>query len=488
MGAGALRSAVLLTLVLLASPAYSSQADVELIPPGRYTDVAVREMGQATTSIHLTMYLITLPAVPAGSAVGRLVDALAAAVGRGVAVEVVLDRASGGGWEGAKNQAAARALAARGIPVVFDAAGTRTHAKALVMDGRTVLLGSSNWSEAALTQNVETNVLIRSPEVARALLAQVGGKGVVPERPVDDPTAVPIPWAFLNDRALLGRMVSSRDEGAFDLYLYLLKAFGAQRGEPRAVAAGPMAAALGVPADWSITAQRKAVAVVLRRLQRTYGVLTVVTHYGRDPVVTLTASAAPVGLDDPVVRVPAGYWDWGWDRRLPLAGKVMYLLGLHYAAVSPTAPVWFRSERDLAAQHGFEYMFAGQGVMALRRQHLLEVTPGPLNPGHYDDRPANRYVPQPLYDPAVVAQRLSTLQARYGRAAVARVTGYAAGVYEDHHAEAIERLLQLEASYGPAVVRTAAHKVTAMSAKNPKKTLEYLVGTIESMGREPGRK
>lgn len=61
----------LLVVLCATSPAFPYQADVELIPQGRYVEVALREIQQAKTSIHLTMYLITLPAAPAGSAVAR---------------------------------------------------------------------------------------------------------------------------------------------------------------------------------------------------------------------------------------------------------------------------------------------------------------------------------------------------------------------------------------------------------------------------------
>ena len=43
-----------------------------------------------------------------------------------------------------------------------------THAKLMVVDGQLSLLGSTNWTYYALTNNNETSVLVRSKEVARA--------------------------------------------------------------------------------------------------------------------------------------------------------------------------------------------------------------------------------------------------------------------------------------------------------------------------------
>ena len=45
-----------------------------------------------------------------------------------------------------------------------------THAKLMVVDGQLTLLGSTNWTYYALTSNNEASVLIRSQELARAII------------------------------------------------------------------------------------------------------------------------------------------------------------------------------------------------------------------------------------------------------------------------------------------------------------------------------
>ncbi len=486
-------SAVLLTpfLVLTAAPADAVPADVELIPSGRYVDVVVREIRQAKTSIHLTMYLIALPIHDPHSPVRQLVEALVQAHDRGVTVDVVLDQNAD--WDQAptlgsqplvwKNQPAYRYLRARGVSAAFDDPTILTHAKVLVIDRETVILGSTNWSEAALTRNVEATALIRSPAFAKTLLAALAVRAPPPV--ADDPGGVPVPWAFLRSRTLLGRMV--RDEGAFDLYLHCLRVFGGARETSRALDYASLARALGV-LDRPEREWRKAVRKVLYRLQRKYGLLTVSLRRDQAPAVTLTAlpravGEAPAG-DEAVVRLPDAYWEWGWDRRLPLPAKIMYLLALHYAAISPMAPVWFRSQADMAVAHGFSARHARDGLMVLRRHNLLEVRPGPLKFGRYADRPANRYRLNPLYDPAALERQAAALAAQYGPAVVQRASAYAALVYEDHNVQAIEQLIELEQAYGASVVRAAARKVGAMHGNNPKRTLVYLIGVIEGIGRE----
>lgn len=489
MRSKAILPAVFLTL-LFATSVSAYPADVELIPPGRYAEVAGREIRQAKTSIHLIIYLIALSPNRPGSSVHQLLDALVEAQARGVAVQVVLDenvdwsqdRELGLQAVSGKNTLAAQYLQARGVPVAFDDATMFTHAKTLVIDETTTILGSTNWSETALTQNVETNALIRSADFAREVLQILAA--VARHAPAAEAAdGVPVPWAFLGDPALLGRLVAGRDVRALDLYLLLLQRFDGNPEGKVTIHDETMRESLGLGKfpTWQISLRG-----VLRRLERKYGLIT--ASAGRERIVWLRAPGRPSepyqAPRDATVRVPAGYWEWGWHRTLTLPGKVMYLLGQHYAAVSPSAPVWFRSLEWLGATHGFSNEFAQRGLRELRRRNLVDAQADVLAPGRYQQRGANRYILRALYDPAVVAEQLAALEARHGRKTVKQAAAYAALVYEDHDVGAIERLIHLETLYGPSVVRAAARKVGAMHASNPKRTMGYLIRTIEGMGRD----
>jgi hypothetical protein len=95
------------------------------------------------------------------------------------------------------------------------------HAKALIIDEKTVILGSSNWSRAAFDVNVETNVLIRSTSVARDMLKAL--RAIPREEPAANGPSVPVPAGFLLDNGLFGQMLSRSDERAFDVYFFLLR-------------------------------------------------------------------------------------------------------------------------------------------------------------------------------------------------------------------------------------------------------------------------
>lgn len=52
------------------------------------------------------------------------------------------------------------------VSIRFDPVGVTTHSKLIIVDGETVVVGSTNWTYYAFDKNYETNVLIKSKVVA----------------------------------------------------------------------------------------------------------------------------------------------------------------------------------------------------------------------------------------------------------------------------------------------------------------------------------
>jgi len=67
------------------------------------------------------------------------------------------------------NRRTGKMLSEGGVEVIFDPLFKTTHAKLMVVDRELTLLGSTNWTYYALTNNNEVCVLIRSKEVVKAL-------------------------------------------------------------------------------------------------------------------------------------------------------------------------------------------------------------------------------------------------------------------------------------------------------------------------------
>ncbi|TXH35338.1 MAG: phospholipase D family protein [Rhodospirillaceae bacterium] len=103
-----------------------------------------------------------------------IAKALAAAHRRGVDVQVILD----------KSQATARYTGATylqnaGIPVSIDFKVAIAHNKVMVIDGRTVITGSFNFTAAAQEKNAENLLVIQDPGLARQYLANWESRAAV---------------------------------------------------------------------------------------------------------------------------------------------------------------------------------------------------------------------------------------------------------------------------------------------------------------------
>ena len=144
--------------------------------PLAYVRTAERLIAGARSRIWVMQYVVRFDEGPVGS----LLAALAAARARGVEVRVALDRGKLYGSEAPdpKNDATAAWLAEHGIPVVWDEEGRTSHAKVLLVDDATAVIGSHNWTRSALVDNREVSAVITDPaQVARIreLIASVPG-------------------------------------------------------------------------------------------------------------------------------------------------------------------------------------------------------------------------------------------------------------------------------------------------------------------------
>jgi len=108
----------------------------------------------AKVSILASIYSLTL---------GSVADALVAAAARGVQVRIVADAT-----EAAEPTSLVPSLAQQGLDVhLWGAEYRECHAKVGIFDGKSVALGSYNWSNEAELDNVEVFVVFTGVEVAR---------------------------------------------------------------------------------------------------------------------------------------------------------------------------------------------------------------------------------------------------------------------------------------------------------------------------------
>lgn len=152
--------AAVLSIFLVSSTPYAfdltlrdTPAAVYFSPRGGAQAALVQRIDQARESIFVLAYSFTSAPVA---------KALIQAQRRGVQVQAILDR----GQRKARSSKG-QALAASGAGVYVDARHAIAHNKVMVIDGRTVVTGSFNFTKAAETKNAENLLILDSPELAR---------------------------------------------------------------------------------------------------------------------------------------------------------------------------------------------------------------------------------------------------------------------------------------------------------------------------------
>jgi phosphatidylserine/phosphatidylglycerophosphate/cardiolipin synthase-like enzyme len=144
--------------------------DVQLVTDAQYFQVAKKLIQEAKHSIQVMMfemgYYDKYPNTPSNLLIKELMNATK----RGVKVEVILEVKEGEDRTAKRNRHTGKILSDGGVEVIYDPLFKTTHAKLMVVDGRLTLLGSTNWTYYALTNNNEASVVIRSQELAKAIM------------------------------------------------------------------------------------------------------------------------------------------------------------------------------------------------------------------------------------------------------------------------------------------------------------------------------
>jgi phosphatidylserine/phosphatidylglycerophosphate/cardiolipin synthase-like enzyme len=133
-------------------------AEVFFSPKGGCTDVIVRELSRARREILVLAYSFTSK---------PLADALIAAKKRGVHVEVVLDHSNEN-----EKYTDLPFFIEHGMTPLVDAHHAIAHNKIMVVDSRTILTGSFNFTHQAEHENAENLLVIKGhPELIKAYRA-----------------------------------------------------------------------------------------------------------------------------------------------------------------------------------------------------------------------------------------------------------------------------------------------------------------------------
>jgi hypothetical protein len=479
-----------LVAILIAARAYCYEADVIDISGTKYFPAVKETLSKAKKSINLVMYLIELSSHKENLKADQLVSSLIDAKQRGVDVEAILDqnvdfvqRRSKSEWVAkVKSIRAYKRLKEAGVKVRYDEPVRYTHAKAIIVDRNIVILGSTNWTESSLNKSNEINALIKSKGLAEEILSYI--KTIKIDENLEEyldfiGPSTEISRKFMEDRFLAPQMVKNRDERAFDIYLYLLKVFGRNPEAKLTLSYESLARYLGIYEGWDSLDYRRQIIKSLNKLERRYKLIKFETGYGKEATVTLVGNDEEeensFGLSD-------DYFNFGWSRILSLRAKFCYLINLSNSDISDTKPFWSKSVNGIAEHFGkVSQDIIKTGMGELRRKRLIEVKYDTLTGKPYNERLPKMYKVLRLYDPKEMESRLNELELKYGKEAYSRARKYAEIVFEENNPEVVEDIILKTSQYGKKMIKKAFAIGSRKNIDNPKRTYNYIVGTIERM-------
>jgi phosphatidylserine/phosphatidylglycerophosphate/cardiolipin synthase-like enzyme len=160
---------LLFTSYLLSSFGLPAEG-VQVVTDAQYFQMAKKMIQGAKHSIQVMMFEMGYYDDHFNTPSNLLIKELIGAKKRGVKVEVILEVKEEEDRTTKRNRHTGKILSEGGVDVIYDPLFKTTHTKLMVVDGHLTLLGSTNWTYHALTNNHEASVLIRSKEVAKELI------------------------------------------------------------------------------------------------------------------------------------------------------------------------------------------------------------------------------------------------------------------------------------------------------------------------------
>ena len=128
-------------------------AQVYFSPKGGAQDAIVKTIAKAKETIYVQAYSFTS---------APIAEALVDAHKRGVKVVAILDKS-----QKTERYSGATFLANAGIPVLIDDAHAIAHNKVMLIDRKTLITGSFNFTKGADEKNAENLLIMENPDLAR---------------------------------------------------------------------------------------------------------------------------------------------------------------------------------------------------------------------------------------------------------------------------------------------------------------------------------
>ena len=145
------------------APTILPDGSIEVVTNRDYYPEVSQLLRGAQESIHIIMFSANYQTGPdyADAHVNELVQELVAARNRGVDVQVIMDS-----WPEGNEKSLQYLLKNNVVAKKVQDVGT-THAKLIIIDGKLVVVGSTNWSHYSVDLNNEANVVVNNERIAQ---------------------------------------------------------------------------------------------------------------------------------------------------------------------------------------------------------------------------------------------------------------------------------------------------------------------------------
>jgi len=166
--AGFIVSAFVLTPEMSFPACSFDGGEITAVVNDEYYDAVSEQILNAEESVYVIMF--SMKAYSSNNSVQQLEDMLILANDKGVDVKVLLDQSE---WHGSitsttkENWKTKDYFEAGGVGVKMDDLKETTHVKMIIIDGKIVIIGSTNWTYSALERNNEASVIIENSELAQ---------------------------------------------------------------------------------------------------------------------------------------------------------------------------------------------------------------------------------------------------------------------------------------------------------------------------------
>jgi len=367
-----------------------------------------------------------------------------------------------------------RLLEQAGIDVYYDLDSIASHNKLIVIDNKTVLLGSANWTEKGLTQNTEASIMLKDHHTAHTYTAYIND--FIKHLPEKINTKFPIPLSYLGRDGLLQQLHRKGADKELKLYLLLMhesfmnstsflkkdyKFWYKEIYEDTVLPWSPLKSA--------------SISNIVRRLEKRKAITRLET---KNEIKLLNISDSKKQND--YIYIPEEFFTYGWLRKLSGPGVYFYLVNLAEFKKSVYKPVWAKSRKKYSWEYGIGLKSVTKAMKELIRYNLIEVKHDIPDEGQsYEDRMTNRYFINPLWKQEDLDNTWKRIQEAHTPDLFNKAHTLATRIYEPNDPSVVTSFIILIKIYGEEAVTSAVNTATSLDFKNGKWEMRYIVGILQ---------